>query len=166
MEAFNDMIEEQKETLRSVLAAQVNDLNASIERFSEKWRALQPGSSASLNLSDSKQVAGVFEDLGDWAEQLSELSAKSAGLVESSATFGMETPSFDGLAVIEAEIVATTSSWEMLREFTAALDVVADKSWIEFRMNVFELQVGRCVLRLGFDSHCLREVLCTPFFDR
>jgi hypothetical protein len=44
--------------------------------------------------------------------------------------------------VIEAEIEATTASWELLREFSAALGAVADKSWIDFRVNVFELQVG------------------------
>jgi dynein heavy chain 2 len=163
MEAFNDMIVEQKEALRSVLAAEVSDLNGAVARFSEKWRALKPGGSASLNLGDAKVVAGVFDDLEGWVAQLAELAAKSAGLVDSCATFGMDAPSFDGLAVIEAEIEATTASWELLREFSAALGAVADKSWIDFRVNVFELQVGW----LGADVLRIVGVLVfrRPFFS-
>ena len=86
-------------------------------------------------------VAGpqVFEELEGWTAQFEDLAAKGAALAASCASFGMESPSFDGLPKLEADIKEAVESWELLRAWGAALGEVAAKSWIEFRANVFEL---------------------------
>jgi hypothetical protein len=142
MEAFHDMILEQKEALRSVLADEVVAFNASIERFGDKWRALKPGGGdgAGLSLGEEKAVAKVFEELEGWQEQFAEIKEKGDLLVESCTSFGMDPPLFDGLAVLEADMQTTVESFSLLKDYVAALGEVSEKSWIDFRVNVFELQ--------------------------
>ena len=42
MEAFNDIIEEQKEAMKSVLEESAITLNANIDKFGDRWKALKP----------------------------------------------------------------------------------------------------------------------------
>ena len=68
MDAFNEMILEQKEALRSVLADEVEAFNGSVERFADRWRALRPGAESAAkppDLGDEAVVARVRSP-GTW----------------------------------------------------------------------------------------------------
>ena len=139
MEAFNFMINEQKEALRSVLETEVTELNNSIERLMERWKALKPGQ-GDLKLGESATVAKVFAELDGWKQQFEEVSEKAQTLTESCASFDMPQPRFDGLEGLEADINKTADNWEMLKEYTNEIDAMAETSWLDFRGNVFALQ--------------------------
>ena len=46
LEAFNDMVEEQKESLKGSLEEDVVNLNVNIDKFGNRWRQLKPGERA------------------------------------------------------------------------------------------------------------------------
>ena len=52
----------------------------------------------------------------------------------------MTPPRFDGLEPLEADLQQTAGNWELLQEFSTALGEMADKSWLDFRGSVFDLQ--------------------------
>jgi dynein heavy chain 2 len=142
MEAFSEMILEQKEALRSVLDDEVSDFGGVVERFAAKWRALKPGAEGSkeLALEDPKVVTKVFEDLEGWLAQVGTLRDRAAGLSDSCVSFDMPPPAFEGLDAIAAELTEASAAWEQMRSFGEELGAVGAKSWIDFRGNVFELQ--------------------------
>jgi len=47
-------------------------------------------------------------------------------------------PSFDGLVAIEAEIMTTSTSWGMLRDYLQELSDLETQDWIGFRNNMHE----------------------------
>ena len=49
-------------------------------------------------------------------------------------------PRFDGLGVVEVEILATSKSWGMLRDFLAELSELEKQDWISFRNDMYALQ--------------------------
>jgi dynein heavy chain 2 len=85
-------------------------------------------------------VARVFESLDDWKEQYAELKEKTEALTESCQSFGMAQPRFEGLEGVEADINQTVENWELLKDYSTELGVLAEKSWIDFRGSVFDLQ--------------------------
>ena len=93
-----------------------------------------------MNLDDSATVARVFESLDDWKEQYAELKEKTEALTESCQSFGMAQPRFEGLEGVEADINQTVENWELLKDYSTELGVLAEKSWIDFRGSVFDLQ--------------------------
>ena len=62
MEAFNEMIEIQKGTLKARLEENVIEQNQAIDKFAERWRALKP---SGLELWDLDNVRKTFDDLNE-----------------------------------------------------------------------------------------------------
>ena len=62
MEAFNEMIEIQKESLKVRLEEQVIEQNQAIDKFSERWRALRP---TELKDWDAVSVTKTFNELDE-----------------------------------------------------------------------------------------------------
>lgn len=94
LEAFNDMIEEQKEALKLTLEDEVVTLNENIEKFGARWRQLKPG--GEVKSWDMSNVQKIFDNLEDWKKQFQDLETTATKLIESSATFGLMKPRFDG----------------------------------------------------------------------
>ena len=137
MEAFSDMIDEQKEALKTVLEEQVIELNVEIDKFSQRWLALKPKEMASW---ERDAVLKVFADLDGWKEALEKLEKSCTDLAESCESFGMATPSFGGLEAVKEDVSATLASWGMLREYMDEIQTVSEQDWIGFRNNIFALQ--------------------------
>ena len=137
LDAFNEMIEEQKESLRSVIDEEVMTLNITFEKFGQRWRALKP---QELKNWEADEVAKVFSSLDDWSQQFKDLQQKAQQLSENCTAFGMPPPRFDGIDSTEADLSRTTSSWSMLREYLAELQAMSALDWIGFRANIFSLQ--------------------------
>jgi hypothetical protein len=62
--------------------------------------------------------------------QLTEHKAKADSLSANCESFGMAPPRFESIAGTAVDIEGTVSSWSLLREYTAALKLLADQDWI------------------------------------
>ncbi|KAJ1446203.1 dynein heavy chain and region D6 of dynein motor-domain-containing protein [Pelagophyceae sp. CCMP2097] len=148
MEAFHEMIEIQKESLKARLEEAVMEHNQAIDKFADRWRALKPQApaqgaddAAARAFWGAEAVAKTFSDLDGWKSQVDEFKLRADELVENYVSFNMPVPPrFDGLEGVERQVTATSASWSMLREYEAEMDVVAAKDWISFRNDMFALQ--------------------------
>ncbi|CAB1119426.1 unnamed protein product [Ectocarpus sp. CCAP 1310/34] len=136
-EAFQEMVEEQKESLKGVLEEEVMQLNQTIDKFGARWRALKP---QEMKDWSTAEVERVFTALGDWREQFQEHQSKAETLKENCVSFGMPAPRLESVDAIEEDLAATESSWALYKEYSSELKALADQDWISFRPNVFALQ--------------------------
>ncbi|CAM9203957.1 unnamed protein product, partial [Ectocarpus fasciculatus] len=136
-EAFQEMVEEQKESLKGVLEEEVMQLNQTIDKFGARWRALKP---QEMKDWSTAEVERVFTSLDDWREQFQEHQSKAEALKENCVSFGMPAPRLEGVDAIEEDLAATESSWALYKEYSSELKALADQDWISFRPNVFALQ--------------------------
>jgi len=136
-EAFNDMIEEQKEALKGVLEEETITLNVNIDKFGSRWRQLKPTEIKSWEYSE---VIRVFEALDDWRKQFDELQKQATTLTDNMITFGMMKPRFDGLESLVEDLANTNKSWDMLKKYYEELNVMQQQDWLTFSTNVFVLQ--------------------------
>jgi dynein heavy chain 2, cytosolic len=137
MEAFNLMIEDQKEEAKAVLEDEVVNLNKEIDKLSAQWRQLKPKEVKSYELA---AVTEVFDSLEGWKQQITALMTSSARLTESCQSFDITKPRFDGLEALMEDLNETNKSWDMLREYLDELKAISDQDWIGFSANVYELQ--------------------------
>jgi dynein heavy chain 2 len=138
LEAFNDMIEEQKEALKGTLEEDVTALNMGIDKFGNRWRQLKPTDVKSWEYSE---VQRVFESLADWKKQFADLEVSATTLTENCLTFGLPKPRFDGLETLVEDLQNTNKSWDMLKEYYDELKIISDQDWLTFSVNVYTLQV-------------------------
>ncbi|CAM9184751.1 unnamed protein product, partial [Discosporangium mesarthrocarpum] len=136
-EAFHDIVEEQKESLRGVLEEEAVQLSQIIDKFGQRWRALKP---QEMNDWSTDNVAKVFSSLVEWREQFEEHSTKVEALKVNCTAFGVPVARFEGLEAIEEDLAATETSWTLYKEYSEDLKGLADQDWISFRQNVFALQ--------------------------
>ncbi|CAM9185799.1 unnamed protein product, partial [Choristocarpus tenellus] len=136
-EAFHDIVEEQKESLKGVLEEEAMQLNQAIDKFGQRWQALKP---QEMKEWSPAEVSRVYSSLEDWREQFQEHKGKAEALKENCTSFGMPVVRFEGLEVIEEDLAACENSWGMYKEFSEELKALADQDWISFRQNVFALQ--------------------------
>ena len=137
LEAFNDMIEEQKEALKGTLEEDVTTLNMNIDKFGNRWRQLKPSDVKSWDYAD---VQKVFDALADWKKQFAELQEQADGLTENCVAFGLAKPRFDGLEALLEDLTKTNVSWDMLKEYYDELKVISTQDWLTFSVNVYALQ--------------------------
>ena len=151
MEAFNEMIDIQKESLKAHLEDQVIEASQNIDRFADRWHALKP---RELMKWDISTVGKVVEEMEEWHSQLEDLEQRLATLVEHFTGFDMPNPPrFDGLADIAGDIAKSTETWIMLKEYKTALFEMSKQDWISFRSNVFALQDLATTWTTKFNDH-------------
>lgn len=136
LEAHNDIIEAQKEVLKSHLEEEEVNINMDIQKFSSKWRQLKPTDSKSWDPAD---IQKVFDSLDDWRKQFADLEARTNKHADSRQAFGMSIPRFDGLDSLHEDIGSTTKSWDMLKQFTLEERKMSDEDWITFT-DIYVLQ--------------------------
>ena len=96
LEAYDTLIEDQKEVLKGTLEEDEMNLNIEIDKFSARWRQLKPTELKGKNW-DTKDIQKIFDSLDEWKTQFKELQAKTEKLSDAKQTFGMGLPRFDGL---------------------------------------------------------------------
>ena len=143
LEAYDNLIEDQKEVLKGTLEEEEVNLNIEIDKFSNRWRQLKPSdvktkSSDGKNW-DQKDAQKVFDSLEEWKTQFSELEAKTTKLTEARQTFNMPNPRFEGLETLQEDIKQTSKSWDMLKEYLEELGKMSEEDWINFT-NIYVLQ--------------------------
>jgi dynein heavy chain 2 len=136
LEAYNDIIEGQKEVLKGFLEEEEIIINVDVEKFGNKWRQLKPTDTKSW---DPKDIQKVFDSLDDWKEQFASLQGRTTKHAEARVAFGMKNARFDGIEALRDDLVNTSKSWDMLKEYMAEEKTLADEDWINFT-NVYVLQ--------------------------
>ena len=136
LEAYNDIIEGQKEVLKGFLEEEEITINVDVEKFGNKWRQLKPTDTKSW---DPKDIQKVFDSLDDWKEQFTELIGRTTKHAEARVAFGMKTARFDGLEALQEDLANTSKSWDMLKEYMAEEKTLSDEDWINFT-NIYVLQ--------------------------
>jgi dynein heavy chain 2 len=137
MEAFNDMIEEQKEALKGTLEEDTITLNQQIDKFGNRWRQLKP---TEVNSWEYSEIERIFAALEDWKTQFAELELQANTLTDNMVTFGMTKPRFDGLEELVDDLAETNRSWDMLKAYYEELNAMAAQDWLTFSVNVYALQ--------------------------
>ncbi|TMW62553.1 hypothetical protein Poli38472_005171 [Pythium oligandrum] len=137
LEAFNDMIEEQRETLKSELEAQVVECNVEIDKFRQRWTTLRP---VEVTAWDDDTLQKIYTSMDEWREKLAVLKTQSTMLTANCAAFNMVEPVFDGLAVLEADVAKIDTNWTTYKQFREEIRAMATQDWITFSMNMFALQ--------------------------
>lgn len=136
LEAYNDMVEEQKEALKSTLEEEAVNLNLNIDRFSNRWKQLKP---TEVKSWDYQEILKIFNSLDDWKKQFSELQQAADKLVGSCDLFGINKPRFENLEALTADLLNTNSSWDMLKSYYDEYRAIADQDWLLFSTNVYAL---------------------------
>ena len=137
LEAFNDMIEEQKEALKGTLEEETVSLNVNIDKFGSRWRQLKP---TDVKSWEYDEVMRVFDALDDWKKQFAELQEQAETLTNNMVTFGMMKPRFEGLDSLVEDLQETNKSWDMLKEYYEELNIMSQQDWLTFSTNVYALQ--------------------------
>lgn len=138
LEAFNDMIEEQREQLKGEIAANVIECNLEIDRFRQRWAVLRPIDVASW---EDEAIAKVYTAMADWRTKLTDLEGRSTALVANCAAFGLDEPAFNGLSVLAADVAKLDQSWQAYQQFREEIRAIASTDWITYCCaNVFALQ--------------------------
>ena len=124
MEAFNDMIEEQRERLKDQIDGLVMECESKIEKFFKRWDALKPNANSFESAKDltSVSIAKMLEDIEEWRSQFEELEKESSTLQSNCEHFQMPVPPFEILSSTEEELDKTESEWQQLKEYREEWD--------------------------------------------
>lgn len=136
LEAYNDLIESQKEVFKGTIESDVIALNTEIDRMGSRWRQLKPAEVKSYEYED---VLKVFTEIDDWKNQFSVLEENATTLVESCASFSMPKPRFDGLEALVEDLKTTNESWSTLKQYIEELTGIGEQDWLGFSVNVYSL---------------------------
>lgn len=151
LEAFNDMIEEQRESLKGEIEAQIVECNVEIDKFRQRWTALRPVEVASWEEDVLKKVYVAMEE---WREKLNQLKQQSKTLADNCTAFDMPEPSFDGLAALESDVDKIELNWTAYRQFDDEVKTLAAQDWFAFCVNMFALQ--DCAQKWA--DHCKQSI--------
>uniref|UniRef100_K3WM96 AAA+ ATPase domain-containing protein n=1 Tax=Globisporangium ultimum (strain ATCC 200006 / CBS 805.95 / DAOM BR144) TaxID=431595 RepID=K3WM96_GLOUD len=137
-EAFSEMIEDQRESLKGEIEAQVVQCNEALDKFRERWTGLRLLEVSSWEEDDLG--AKVYKPIEVETAKLSELKTRSETLTSNCNAFNMAEPVFDGLAAIDANVSLTVLNWSTYKQFRDEIKALAAQDWITFSANVFALQ--------------------------
>lgn len=136
LEAFDDMLQEQRAALKARVGEQSAELARRVGQTAARWAELAPGVPTTW---DKAAMAPVFEQLDKWRDTLAELEAEAETLASHSAAFNMAPPSLPELPALKVSMSARLQEWDLAREFAAGRAAMADSDWISFRAHVFDL---------------------------
>lgn len=139
LEAFNDMIEEQKEILKATLEEDIITLNIHIDKFTSRWNQLKPGNTE-VKSWEKDEIEKIFTSLEDWGQQFQDLQMKANELVDAFTSFGLTKPQFENLDIILQDYQSISNSWNLLKDYTQELKGFADQDWLAFSSNIYPLQ--------------------------
>ncbi|OWZ22446.1 Dynein heavy chain [Phytophthora megakarya] len=136
LEAFNDMIEEQRESLKGEIEGQVVECNIDIDKFRERWTALRP---VEVQSWEDDALVKIYTAMTDWRQRMDELKTRSVTLTSNCAAFSMPEPIFDGLSSLDDEVGKLQRNWDTYRQFREEIQAIAAQDWFAFCTNMFAL---------------------------
>lgn len=136
LEAYNELIESQKEIFKSTIESDIISLNTEIDRMGNRWRQLKPSEVKSY---EYQAVMKIFSEIEEWKNQFSGLETNAATLTESCASFNMPKPRFDGLESLVEDLKNTTESWKLLKSYIEEVSAIGEQDWLGFAVNIYTL---------------------------
>lgn len=141
LEAFNDMIQDQRENLKGEVKSQVVNCNMDIDRFKQRWTALRPLEIAKEWWDDYTLLdTNVFMVMEDWKDKLATLKEQAKNLTSNSLSFELSEPHFEGLTALDDEMEALYMTWKAYKDFRTELSAFSEQDWFAFCANIFALQ--------------------------
>ncbi|KAL8004079.1 putative AAA+ ATPase domain, dynein heavy chain region D6 P-loop domain-containing protein [Plasmopara halstedii] len=136
LEAFNDMIEEQRESLKGEIETHVVDCNIAIDKLREQWRAKRP---VEISSWDDEILDKVYAAMNEWRQRMDEIKTRSVTLTSNCAAFSVPKPVFDGLSTLDDDIQKLQHNWDTYRRFREEVQALAVQDWFAFCVNIFAL---------------------------
>ncbi|KAF1791084.1 P-loop containing nucleoside triphosphate hydrolase [Phytophthora cactorum] len=118
LEAFNDMIEEQRESLKGEIEA-----HRPVEV--QSW--------------EDEALVKVYAAMTEWRQRMDELKTRCVTLTSNCGAFSMNEPVFDGLAALDDDITKLQRNWDTYRQFREEIQALAAQDWFAFCTNMFAL---------------------------
>ena len=137
MDAFDDMMEEERKEIMGRVDDEIIQVNQNIEKFASRWQALKP---TEVQDWSEKGIEQVFQQLEEWKARLAEVSKEAERLVTNCESFGMPTPKFDTLPALEEDVKSVEENWLKMKDYQAQRNELAEQDWIGFRTHLYDLQ--------------------------
>ena len=131
---FDDLLLEQKETLRAGLENQIKEAKLASDKLASRWASTKP-SAESDNLT-AAAATKIIEELSDWTTQLKAAREAQQELQASCESFNMPTPQFEVLDALEKEVQSYADSWGLFTEYAAEVDRMTKEDWVAFRKEI------------------------------
>jgi dynein heavy chain 2 len=137
LEAFEDIIEEQKENIKKTIEVDHEKINGNIDKIYNRWKQLKPSEIKDWN--NLKDITKIIVSLEDWKSQLSEIQATSNQLIDSFLAFNLAIPRFDNLDFLSEDISRVCKSWDLYKEYNDEIQIICSQDWSVFSINVYTL---------------------------
>lgn len=138
LDAFNDLLEDQRDTLKQDIERGATKCQMDIDKFSSRWNALKPKLDGSEMTQDT--VNTIISEISDWENELEELVAATKEVISNAEAFEMPAASFDSLEEVERAIADHKQSWALYGEFASGLLEMSEEAWVAFRARIFNFE--------------------------
>mmetsp|Transcript_41826 Transcript_41826/g.82044 ORF Transcript_41826/g.82044 Transcript_41826/m.82044 type:complete len:4055 (+) Transcript_41826:307-12471(+) len=138
LEAFNDLLDEQKDSLKSDIDKRVKETRVSIDKFAHRWRKAKPqvhGKDMTQEVADR-----ILSEIEDWDAEVAQLKEAVQELEEDTKNFDMPTPAFENLQAVAKDIEEHQSGWSLYGEYTDQLATMTKEAWVAFRARIFAFE--------------------------
>ena len=132
---FDDLMLEQKESLRVGLEGQIRDGKLSADKLASRWAATKPSSEGNMNIT-AAAAAKIIEEVADWQAQLRAARESVTEIQAHCESFAMDVPTFDVLDALEKEVSGYADSWALFTEYQSELAKMVTEDWVAFRKEV------------------------------
>lgn len=140
MEAFHDMIDEQKENLKQKISSDIVEFNRRVKRFAARWEELNPASKLEDDNASKDKILQIFDSLENWKDEVDNFKAEAFALKKHSESFGLQPPTFDELENVKDQVDQLVQQSSIYKQYTDEKDEMMKQDWISFRAHVFDLQ--------------------------
>lgn len=138
MEAFNDMLDDQRENLKGDIEKRIGESLVSVDKFTARWRRAKP--EVSGNEMTQSVANKILAEISEWNEELKVLCEQAEGIQRDTDAFDMQAPSFAVLDDVKEEVKSHQSSWSLYADYTTEMEAMTTEAWVAFRARIFAFE--------------------------
>ena len=121
IDAFGEMIEEQKKVVRQELNKRLQEGQVQLDKFNSRWTALKPKSFSEMNREDALETA---DKMKEWHGEWEKLETFIKQLLEDCEHFQVSPPEFKFYNELKEDVQQQQVSWTLFEEFDKALSTL------------------------------------------
>lgn len=137
LEAFNDMLEDQRDNLKNDIEKRIKDCKIEVDKFASRWKALKPSAENEVTRDAAEKI---LSEIKDWQEELELVNQTSMEIIKDAESFDMPLPTFDGLDGARNEITAHQQSWAEYNDYVKELEIMTEQKWLDFRPSILDFE--------------------------
>lgn len=138
MEAFNDMLDDQRETLKGDIEKRLQESRSLIDKFTSRWRRAKPQVTGT---EMTQEIANkILAEIDEWNTELKTLCDTVEEIQRDADAFEMQKPTFGVLDEAKEEVKEHQSSWSLYAEYTSELNGMTSEAWVAFRARIFSFE--------------------------